>query len=1592
MPSHSLTPKKGRAHLALLSLCTLLLLVVASALLAPQARASTPDLSSASPQKDACSLLDNANARATMSGMLETKLLVQCGRTSELGGVGNEVGGPSTPLLGTDVMVSDPTGETGASTTQSETSMAIDDNTGTICSAYNDSYHGVTQGQGYTGYSRSTDGGASFQDQGALSSASFGDPSLVWRRVDGYFYMATLHSSGSLGLWRSTDQCDSFQFLALATSGSIDDKELMAVDNTPSSPHYGRFYMVWTDFGAGGRIAATHSDNGTSWTNAIYLTASGVTVQGAWPTVAPNGDVYAAWVRWDPYYTGPITIEAVRSTNGGTSYVSITPPMAGEVNPYEQGPTSFCGRPALNGNIRYLPSPQIQAGPSGDLHVAYVYDPDGRNAGDVIDVFYRRSTDNGATWGPEVQLNDDGTLTDQFFPTVSVGPTGNVVSTWYDRRLDPGGNYLFDYYMRVSFDNGVTWQPSVRVSDESSPVYLDPNLAACYHGDYDQQTQDDTYVYIQWSDDRRVQSGHQDPDIWFDKDPFFPDFTIDVSPASLQVCAPDDATYLVEIGQVLNYNDPVTLSVDGEPVGTSVTFSNNPVTPPGSSTLTIGNTDNAAAGSYLIDVIGVAATSTHTATVELELFTDIPVSPVLVEPSNGASDVGTTPTFTWGAALNAISYTFELATDPAFNNIIESASGLTDTSYTVSNSLDPNSTYYWRVYAMNVCGSSVASEVFSFTTGNIICETIPSNDVPKPIGPNGGTNTLSELFVTGQGSVEDVNVVNLAGTHTWISDLSFYLESPAGTEIQLRGQTCGSEDNFDINYDDEAAPGAPPCPPTDGNSYQPVEPLSTFDGQEVNGTWTLRILDNANGDGGQLQTWGLELCYVGQSGGGDPDIEVSPNSLDSTQPPDTTRDETLTIANVGSGPLHWTIAEVPGGPQPHAPEALGSGTPSAAAETVGASSPLAPLAPTGPITRFVPQEVLYSNGPLITCEGCGAGGADASEVQTALAMSLYGFGHQATAGNRVADEFTVDDPDGWQVDAFTFFAYQTGSSTTSTITAVNYRIWDGPPDDPASLVIFGDTSTNRLIDSTWSGIYRVLDTTLTDTQRPIMANTVSAGIALPAGTYWLDWQTDGTLASGPWAPPISIEGETTTGNGLQYTGAWAPAVDSGTNTQQGFPFIVEGTPSGGGGKGCDLPTDIPWLTVTPDNGTTNAGGSDDVTVVFDSNGLNPGVYEGTLCVGSDDPDEPLVEVPVMLTVAEAGEPDILVEPDSLMQTVPPDGAATEALTISNVGGGVLTWDIFESEATAPLGGWMDDFDSYATGSQMHGQGGWKGWFNDPNVGALVVDDEARSAPNSVEIVGASDLVHEYVGYSSGVWTYTAWQYLPTNFSGESYFILLNQYDDSGATNNWSTQVRFNAALNQVTADGAGAGPSLPLIRDQWVEIRVVIDLDNDNQAFYYGDNLLYEASWTDGLSGGGRLNIAAVDLYANGASAVYYDDLSLLPADGAAACDVPSDVPWLEVSPTSGSTAGGTSSEVTVLFDASGLGVGTYDANLCVTSNDADEELTVVPVTLVVEPFTAITVDQLAAQPRGLGFGLALAITGVALVLGAGIVRRQRQR
>ncbi len=237
-----------------------------------------------------------------------------------------------------------------------------------------------------------------------------------------------------------------------------------------------------------------------------------------------------------------------------------------------------------------------------------------------------------------------------------------------------------------------------------------------------------------------------------------------------------------------------------------------------------------------------------------------------------------------------------------------------------------------------------------------------------------------------------------------------------------------------------------------------------------------------------------------------------------------------------------------------------------AADVVGGPEVAAPPAgPPAPLWAGVGEDLLWDNGPFANVAGSACpSGTDTSRLQSALGLNTYGFGHAVSAGIRVADDFTVPDGPEWQLSQITFFAYQTGSTTASTITAVNAQIWDGSPDDPGSSVVCGDTVTNCMSTTVFTGIYRDLDSAPGACNRPVMAQTCDfSGCVLPPGNYWLDWQTDGSLASGPWVPPITITGQAVTGDGQQSidSGAtWAPLIDTGTaGAAQGLPFLIEGT-------------------------------------------------------------------------------------------------------------------------------------------------------------------------------------------------------------------------------------------------------------------------------------------------------------------------------------------------------------------------------------------------------------------------------------------------
>lgn len=207
------------------------------------------------------------------------------------------------------------------------------------------------------------------------------------------------------------------------------------------------------------------------------------------------------------------------------------------------------------------------------------------------------------------------------------------------------------------------------------------------------------------------------------------DFVVHVTPPQLDICVGSDAFFTVDVGQVGDSTDPVTLSATGQPAGASASFVPNPVTPPASSSLTIGGTAAALPGSYTVTVVGAAGALVHDDTVILNISNAQPALPVLLAPANGALNVVLRPTFTWNQAAYATAYDIEVGTDPDFSYVAAAAGGVTDVSWTPDSDLDPGTVYYWRVRAVNGCGITPYSAAFTFTTAPTPTPTEPPTGV-----------------------------------------------------------------------------------------------------------------------------------------------------------------------------------------------------------------------------------------------------------------------------------------------------------------------------------------------------------------------------------------------------------------------------------------------------------------------------------------------------------------------------------------------------------------------------------------------------------------------------------------------------------------------------------------------------------------------------------------------------------------------------------------------------------------------------------------------------------------------------------------------
>ncbi len=514
----------------------------------------------------------------------------------------------------------------------------------------------------------SSNGGATWGQTSlplASGDAFMSDPTVDWTS-DGTAWSTTIGINSAetvlkMRAYRSTNGGATWT-LDNTFSGSLsnNDKEMLWVDHSTTSPFKDTLYVIW-HAGLPAVVARRTGPTG-SWQTPIQISGSettGTAIGGDIKTNA-NGDVFAFYPD-----TGSQGIYVVKSTNGGVSFGSATH-IATTFGSFEIAIPAQASRQVLI----YTTAGAYRTSSLNNVYVAWddlsgdsgctSGSGPGTNASSSCKsrIFFSRSTDGGVTWSAPVKINNQTGLNDQFFPWLVVDDTtGKVSITYYDTVGDSTRKSTNLYY-QSSVDNGQTWTTPFKVTTASTNETTSGADSGNQYGDYTGLDGVNGLFFPSWTDRR---SGASE-EIWtaaIADSTSTADFTISASPTSTSI--PQGGSNNVTISTTVSggFNNAVALSAAGQPSGVTVAFSPTSIAAPGSgsSTMTITVGASTAVGSYSIVVTGTGGGTTHTATVALTVtstgFT-ISASPTSISIAQGSAGNVTISTSISGSFNSAI--------------------------------------------------------------------------------------------------------------------------------------------------------------------------------------------------------------------------------------------------------------------------------------------------------------------------------------------------------------------------------------------------------------------------------------------------------------------------------------------------------------------------------------------------------------------------------------------------------------------------------------------------------------------------------------------------------------------------------------------------------------------------------------------------------------------------------------------------------------------------------------------------------------------------------------------------------------------------
>jgi hypothetical protein len=186
-----------------------------------------------------------------------------------------------------------------------------------------------------------------------------------------------------------------------------------------------------------------------------------------------------------------------------------------------------------------------------------------------------------------------------------------------------------------------------------------------------------------------------------------------------------------------------------------------------------------------------------------------PYQPTVNFPSNGETNIHPQPEFSWEDMGEGVTYDLDISLNNTYSPTVISKRGLTTSTYTSEVLLQVNTTYWWRVRAVNSFGTGEWNDFFRFTTTQATNPSAVQNIQARPITVKAVAGNLPSVLTTGAFEVtwdpplwdggspitEYRIIYRLATESTWT-----VYERPPSTETEaiIGGFTPGETYAFDV--------------------------------------------------------------------------------------------------------------------------------------------------------------------------------------------------------------------------------------------------------------------------------------------------------------------------------------------------------------------------------------------------------------------------------------------------------------------------------------------------------------------------------------------------------------------------------------------------------------------------------------------------------------------------------------------------------------------------------------------------------------------------------------------------------------------------